>query len=86
MTTVYTGDEALKTVLERGSSSQVIHLATHGFFLPDQQTETRQPSETRVVRAETSPSALEDPMLRSGLYFAGADRYLGRKSLAPWSR
>jgi CHAT domain-containing protein/Tfp pilus assembly protein PilF len=64
-TDVYTGDVALKRVVEQANRPRVLHLATHGFFLPDQQ-------------ANSSPvdqqSEFNDPMLRSGLYFAGADR------------
>jgi len=73
-TNVYTNDLALKTVVERSSSPRVLHLATHGFFLPDQQVK----SDLTGVSGNL-PSRLEDPMLRSGLYFAGADRVLAGK-------
>ena len=66
-TGVYLQQMALKRVVEQGSSPRVLHLATHGFFLPDQQIKTAKSDQ---------PSGLEDPMLRSGLYFAGADRAL----------
>jgi len=82
-TAVYTGDEALKTVVEHTSSPRVIHLATHGFFLPDQQIEAQQPGDARAVRSEARPSAVSDPMLRSGLYFAGADRALAGNPSPP---
>jgi CHAT domain-containing protein len=68
---VYTGDLAQKRVVERASSPRVLHLATHGFFLADQHIKSG-----RLGSGENKPSALEDPMLRSGLYFAGADRTL----------
>ena len=68
--TLYLQQTALKRVLEQVNGPRVVHLATHGFFLPDQQIKATQPNE---------PSGLEDPMLRSGLYFAGADRTLAGK-------
>ncbi|MGA1982511.1 MAG: CHAT domain-containing tetratricopeptide repeat protein [Acidobacteriaceae bacterium] len=76
-TNVYTNELALKRVVEQASSPRVVHLATHGFFLPDQQIHTNQ-----VGLGENQPSGLEDPMLRSGLYFAGANRTLAGKTAA----
>ncbi len=65
----YTGDRAVKEVVKQVRSPRLLHLATHGFFLPDQQIKTE-------ALGSDKPSGLEDPMLRSGLYFAGADRAL----------
>jgi CHAT domain-containing protein/Tfp pilus assembly protein PilF len=76
----YTGDQALKTVVEQTGNPRVMHLATHGFFLPDQEIKTQQPG---APAAEAQPAALEDPMLRSGLYFAAADRTLAGKPSPP---
>ena len=66
-TSVYLQQIALKRVVKQADGPRVVHLATHGFFLPDQQIKTVNPDQA---------SGLEDPMLRSGLYFAGADRTL----------
>ena len=49
-----------------------MHLSTHGFVLPDQQIKTDKLGTSR-------PSGLEDPMLRFGLFFAGADRVLNQE-------
>ncbi len=73
-TSVYTGALAQKRVVEQASSPRVLHLATHGFFLADQHNKSG-----RSGLGESKPSGLEDPMLRSGLYFAGADRTLAGK-------
>ncbi len=79
-TGVYTGDLALKRVVEQTDSPRVVHLATHGFFLPDQQIKASELEAGQL--GEKQPSGLEDPMLRSGLYFAGADRTLAGKPSA----
>ncbi len=68
--TPYTGDHALEEVVERLRNPRVVHFATHGFFLTDQDL-------TQKSQASTSSSGavtLQDPMLRSGLFFAGANR------------
>jgi CHAT domain-containing protein/tetratricopeptide (TPR) repeat protein len=66
-TGVYLREDALKSVVEQANGPRLVHLATHGFFLPDQRIKPDQAPD---------PTGLEDPMLRSGLYFAGADRTL----------
>jgi CHAT domain-containing protein len=65
----YTQERALKEVVTEAKHPRVLHLATHGFFPPQQE---RLPGELR----RDQPSAQEDPMLRSGLFFAGAERAL----------
>jgi tetratricopeptide (TPR) repeat protein len=77
-TSVYTGDQALKRVVEETNSPRIVHLATHGFFLPDQQVKASQLEAEQLGQKQSS--GLEDPMLRSGLYFAGADRTLAGKA------
>ncbi|MGE5624640.1 MAG: tetratricopeptide repeat protein [Bacillota bacterium] len=55
---LYQGEQGLEEAIQAAHHPRLLHIATHGFFLPDQ----------RRVR--------QDPMLRSGLYFAGADNAL----------
>jgi CHAT domain-containing protein len=62
-------EKALKEVVLRVNSPRVLHLATHGFFESDE--ERGNPGRTATQQKE-----FEDPMLRSGLYFAGANRLL----------
>lgn len=63
----YSEEKALEEVIKNVNGPRLLHVATHGFFKPDQE-----PQHRAVVSAR--PSGLENPMLRSGLYLAGADR------------
>ncbi len=75
-TQAYTGGRALKVAIQHVQSPRLLHLATHGFFLPDQE------SWKNVFQGDLPPG-LEEPMLRSGLFLAGADRFLsGAPSVA----
>ena len=65
----YTGELALQEVLDRLRSPRVVHVATHGFFLPDPADAAQQ-----SMPSGDPPIGIQDPMLRSGLFFAGADR------------
>jgi CHAT domain-containing protein len=53
----YLGDQALEERLLALQSPRILHIATHGFFLAD----------------STAGSAMEDPLLRSGILLAGAN-------------
>lgn len=53
-TTVLTEVEANEAIVKQVNAPSILHIATHGFFLPDLETE-----------------ATENPLLRSGLAFAG---------------
>ncbi|MBP6588878.1 MAG: tetratricopeptide repeat protein [Chitinophagaceae bacterium] len=52
-----------------GHSPQVLHIATHGFFLPEPELA---PKET-MANSENSYTLAEDPLLRSGLILAGGN-------------
>jgi CHAT domain-containing protein/tetratricopeptide (TPR) repeat protein len=71
----YTNDLALKDAVTEAHAPRVVHIATHGFFLSDE--ELTATAEERGEKANVN----EDPMLRSGLFFAGADRV--RQGAAP---
>ncbi len=73
--TEYTGDLALKDAVTRARSPRVVHIATHGFFLSDEELKANAAAQGKT------PNLNEDPMLRSGLFFAGADRV--RAAAAP---
>ncbi len=68
VTPPYMAEHAQKQVVTDVRHPRLLHVATHGFFSPDQ---------TDHANADMdAPSVAADPMLRSGLMFAGADRAL----------
>jgi len=71
----YLEDAALEEAVKRVHRPRLLHLATHGFFLSDQMRAPHGP-------AVEVPIGLENPMLRSGLFFAGAERALEGRATA----
>jgi CHAT domain-containing protein len=61
----FTGELALKDAVTQAHGPRVLHIATHGFFLSDEDI-TANPAQQANLN--------QDPMLRAGLFFAGADR------------
>jgi CHAT domain-containing protein len=72
--TVFRKDNATETALKQIHGPRILHLATHGFFLPDP-LPARSASSTDTS-APTAPIATENPLLRSGLALAGANRLI----------
>jgi CHAT domain-containing protein len=76
------GAAALEGRLKAGCRSpQILHLATHGFFLTDQPYGTARESSGLMNYAAGASGPLsgpapENPMLRSGLALAGANTWL----------
>jgi CHAT domain-containing protein len=66
--TEYTGDLALKQTMTQAHGPRIVHIATHGFFLSDEELSASAAAQGQQANLD------EDPMLRSGLFFAGADR------------
>jgi CHAT domain-containing protein/Tfp pilus assembly protein PilF len=76
---IFLGPAATEESLREINSPRVLHLATHGFFLPEASrpalsTSGRSPSEAPKLQ-------MNNPMHRSGLAFAGA-----QTTLEAWSR
>ncbi|AEE53419.1 CHAT domain-containing protein [Haliscomenobacter hydrossis] len=71
-TTLYTGTKAREEEVKSLRSPRVMHLATHGYFLANERAGTAGLSRETVVR---------NPLLRSMLFFAGAQNTLDRKPL-----
>jgi CHAT domain-containing protein len=82
---VKSGDQATEAVIKQISGPEILHIATHGFFLEDEQEKAlpgKVAAQMRlVVRRKNNtggPEAppgkrLTNPLLRSGLFFAGAN-------------
>lgn len=67
-------EEQLKKL--NGSSPQVLHIATHGFFLPELTEEKKEMSANKTY------SLADDPLLRSGLILAGGNyAWSGKKPI-----
>ena len=73
-TQVYTGDRALEEVLMNLSAPRILHLATHGFFLEDMKIEGLTARGAVNPTDATDGTHIENPLLRSGLALAGANR------------
>jgi CHAT domain-containing protein/lipopolysaccharide biosynthesis regulator YciM len=78
------GAQATEAALKGVSGPAILHVATHGFFLPAQETKTDASSGARglslggaanpsVAAAAAVPKSGENPLLRSGLALAGAN-------------
>lgn len=86
--TALVGPQASKEHLKSVRSPRIMHIATHGFFLPDQEpppgkskSSTDKQTETLDRNATPLSRAMESPLLRSGLALAGANAWLQGKRL-----
>ncbi|AFY27494.1 tetratricopeptide repeat protein [Cyanobium gracile] len=73
-TTAIFGTDASSLTLQRMQPARIVHVATHGFFLPDRapsSTAGSQSGEPRFGLLE--PLVKQEPMLRSGIVLAGAN-------------
>lgn len=79
---IFRGAEASKLELLRLQSPRILHIATHGFFLPETEF-GGEPNllQLQILSLPTSKPKLVDPMYRSGIALAGAQR-----TLRSWSR
>jgi CHAT domain-containing protein/Tfp pilus assembly protein PilF len=67
-----TGKSATESAVKQITAPNILHIATHGFFLADpKRTSTKNSSEN--TRGAESGSDAENPLLRSGLALAGAN-------------
>lgn len=82
---VRTGDEALEELVKRVRRPRVLVLVTHGDFLADEPQSPAEPGDSRGFAAQEESRggaglaraglrATEDPLLRSYLVFAGANK------------
>jgi CHAT domain-containing protein/tetratricopeptide (TPR) repeat protein len=80
------GADVLESVLRSRPSPRILHLATHGYFLPDEASESSQAVRDLPGPVSATGSGLQlgrlsarrlvNPLLRSGLALAGANTWL----------
>lgn len=72
--TIVTGSDATATALAAAHAPKILHVATHGFFLPDEPPEAapKPGADQRGFDLEER-ARIENPLLRSGLILAGAN-------------
>jgi len=79
--TVLTGGRATKQALEQTNAPQILHIATHGFFLKDGTAKLREKApnlEGEATRSINANVNIKNPLLRSGLALSGANLSTGR--------
>lgn len=81
---VYTGSQARKSAFLGQSPPRVLHIATHGFYLPEQPTADDDAPRITTVRRDNMAGEIGLPSLRrSGVLLAGANRTAVGRSLPP---
>lgn len=79
-TTAIVGTEATSLALQRMPPARIVHVATHGFFLPDQAPSSATGGPSSEPRfGLLAPLVKEEPMLRSGIVLAGANNPAANK-------
>ena len=70
------GEQARATAIQQQQSPRLLHLATHAYFQPDLPEAKRKQDQPQRSNNNPSPMALsrENPLLRSGIVFAGANQ------------
>jgi tetratricopeptide (TPR) repeat protein len=78
---VFTRGQATEAALKQLHSPGILHVATHGFFLRDQDLELADGPDVGAATVRSggaSDQPIENPLLRSGLALAGVNLRLGR--------
>jgi CHAT domain-containing protein len=70
---VLTGAQASESALKGVAAPRLLHIATHGFFLTDAEPAVRS-NPAGATRGTGASSGIQNPLLRSGLALAGANR------------
>lgn len=67
------GAQATETALKQANAPQILHIATHGFFLEDK--DSSGDKLRAAMRNAKEDAESENPLLRSGLALAGANQH-----------
>ena len=70
-TKLFLSQQATQTAIKQLHAPSILHLATHGFFLPDKEVKLV----TDEVGQQPKALNLENPLLRSGIALAGANKH-----------
>ncbi|MEO1373662.1 MAG: tetratricopeptide repeat protein [Cyanobacteria bacterium J06635_10] len=81
-TKIITGEKATEKRIKQLKIPRNLHLATHGFFLPDKEIKPISPAINQLNNQFDKPQYvnLENPLLRSGLALAGFNNRQNKKS------
>lgn len=71
------GEQATETALKKVNGPRILHIATHGFFLANQKQKPARIDPLGNYSLSFSSDEGENPLLRSGLAFAGANNLEG---------
>ena len=72
-----TASEATETALKQTVAPRILHIATHGFFLEDTGELKNAAAPKDAIRSSNVAAEFNNPLLRSGLAFAGANQRNG---------
>ena len=81
-TNIITGKQATEAAIKQLKIPSILHLATHGFFLPDKEIKPVSPAINQLNNQLDKPQYvnLENPLLRSGLALAGFNNRQNKQS------
>ncbi|MGB6300845.1 MAG: CHAT domain-containing tetratricopeptide repeat protein, partial [Rivularia sp. (in: cyanobacteria)] len=81
-TNIITGTKATESAIKQLKTPSILHLATHGFFLPDEEIKPVSPAINQLNNQLNQPQYLnlENPLLRSGLALAGFNNRQNKQS------
>ncbi|NJN07791.1 MAG: CHAT domain-containing protein [Richelia sp. RM1_1_1] len=77
-TNVITGEKATETAIKQLKTPSILHLATHGFFLPNKEIKPDTHNNNQLDQPKYLN--LENPLLRSGLALAGFNERQNKQS------
>jgi len=81
-TNIITGEKATEEKIKQLKTPSILHLATHGFFLPDKEIKPISTAINKLNNQLNKPQYLnlENPLLRSGLALAGFNSRQNKQS------
>ncbi|WP_417848891.1 CHAT domain-containing protein [Thalassoglobus sp.] len=71
---VFIGDDAVEEVFKSVHAARIVHLATHGFYVPSAEEDEFDRGSVRSTSNLSRLRAADNPLLRSGIVLAGANR------------